>query len=190
MTFEVVCMCSLATHIHPEVEQYKGVNVDWNDTVAKWLKHSMGDQKSQDWIPPFASQVKCFLHPSTPWETILWLKGLEVKIEHLCLLPFWIFLNYKTNLNFYMAVVSKFSRQCYSNRLCIENLSISCVSILLVTCIWLANKNLWTPCACGSDYPMEACEVAAMLDTNPRSPFLYLHVLCELLVKIDRLVNY
>jgi len=22
--------------------------VDWSDTVAKWLKHSMGDQKSQD----------------------------------------------------------------------------------------------------------------------------------------------
>ena len=47
--------------------------------VAKWLKHFTVDQKYLVRIPPVASLVKCFLHPSCPWETSLRLKGLGGK---------------------------------------------------------------------------------------------------------------
>lgn len=35
--------------------------------MAKWLKCSTVDQKSQVRIPPVAPQVKCFLYPSIPF---------------------------------------------------------------------------------------------------------------------------
>ena len=57
-----------------------------SDTVAKWLRHSTVDQKVQLQIPPVATRVKkCFLYPSSIWETRLWLKGSGGKNKHLYL---------------------------------------------------------------------------------------------------------
>ena len=56
--------------------------------MAKWLKHLTVDQRVPGWNPTCCcSQVKHFLHPSSPWETSLWLKGPEVKINYPHLLP-------------------------------------------------------------------------------------------------------
>ena len=52
--------------------------------VSKWLEHSTVDRKSQVHIPPVASQVKCFLYPSSSWETSLWPKGPWGKSQALC----------------------------------------------------------------------------------------------------------
>ena len=50
--------------------------------MVKWLKHSTVDQRVPGWNPTCCClQVKHFLHPSSPWEISLWLKGPEVKIN-------------------------------------------------------------------------------------------------------------
>ena len=113
--------------------------------MAKWLKHSIVDQRSQVWIPPVSSQVKCFLYPSSPLETTIWLKGPGGKNKHLCLSC--IALNIKrSNINFllwlYFTVIKlaiAFAIWAASYQHCFLTLYLTVIKLVIAFVIWVAS---------------------------------------------------